>query len=57
MKYIRVSNNTIVEIVIQNPKELFHPLLAAMFFETNQEDIEIGYTLVDNIWTRPILTE
>lgn len=58
-KYARIENNIIQEIIIidQDINELYHPLVVEQFQEFN-EDAEVGYSLVEGVWTAPkVLTE
>lgn len=58
-KYARIKNNVILELINidEDINHLYHPTAAAEFVEFN-EDAEIGYTLIDNVWTAPkVLTE
>lgn len=54
MKYARILNNTVVEIIDidQDINELYHPL-AAKEFEQFDELAEVGYQLIDGVWTAP----
>jgi len=54
MRKARIENNTVIEICEGNPSDLFHPDIAVLFNVDIDTNIEIGFKLVDGIFTKPV---
>lgn len=54
MKYARIQNNIIAEIIDieQDINELYHPSVVQQFQKLD-DVAEVGYELVDGVWTAP----
>lgn len=58
-RYARIENNVILEIVNIDGdiKDYYHPAIVEEFQEFT-ENAEVGYSLVDGVWTAPkVLTQ
>jgi len=54
MKKARLENNIVVEVCSGNPSELFHEEIAGLFNTDIDDNIKIGFKLVDGIFTKPV---
>jgi len=52
MKYARVVNNIVTEVVDRNPRTIFHPTVARMFIEATDE-VKRGWTYSSGEFTAP----
>lgn len=51
-KFARIINGTAIDVCL-NPKDNFHPLIAAEFV-TVPENVEVGHSLINGVWTAAI---
>lgn len=56
MKYARLVNNTVQEVIEVNPEEHFTSEVAAMF-QPVPDSVEPGYTLEGGAWFAPVVVE
>lgn len=52
MKYARLIDGLVADVISADPTELFHPLIAAEFVEA-PDDVAPGWTLDGDVWTAP----
>ncbi|WP_295168225.1 hypothetical protein [uncultured Brevundimonas sp.] len=56
MKYARLMEGLVADVVSTDPAELFHPLIAAEFVEA-PDDVAPGWTLNGADWLPPVMCE
>lgn len=62
MKYARIIDNIVVEVVTNNPNEIFHPSIAEQFVEVpdtvtpeSKLDPETGEWIINNTYLDPFV--
>ena len=56
MKYAIIENNRVQDIS-HNPSECFHPDVAKLYDTEVPDDVQVGYELIDGVWTAPVIPE